>query len=97
MRGLLCLLSIENDYHWRCLVNRQVELVKISSVVYLLPYTLRDMLVFPANSRKRRSPGSPPISISTSRQGVARMQRYENDGSITSDIAYIALAPAGWT
>jgi hypothetical protein len=29
--------------------------------------------------------------------GVVRVQSYENDGSITSHIAYIALAAAGWT
>src|SRR5258707_6560769 len=38
---------------------------------------------------QRRSPASLPISISTSRQGVARVQSYENEGSITSHITYI--------
>jgi len=43
----------------------------------------------PTQWRKRRPPASTPFLISTSRQGVARVHSYENDGSITFLITYV--------
>ena len=48
-------------------MNGQLDLIKTSSVVSLLPYTLRRYARIPSQWKSRHSPASPPISISTSR------------------------------
>jgi hypothetical protein len=78
-------------------VNGQLDLVKISSVVYLLPYTLRRYARIPGQFEKATFTRVATHFDLDEQAGVVRVQSYENDGSITSPIAYIALAAAGWT